>query len=144
MYSKIARDDSMIWVIDTSALIRLFVPDGPLHAEIEAAFNRASSGADVVLAPQLLLAEAGNVLLRKQRRSELSAPELTELLQAIAALPIRLCEHGPLLLPAVTLAQTHKLTVYDALYLAAAELNGARLITSDDALDKVAREMGVA
>ena len=134
----------MIWVIDTSALIRLFVPDGPLHPEIETAFNRAASGADVVMAPQLLLAEAGNVLLRKQRRGELTAPELTELLQTITSLPIRLCEQGPLLLPAVTLAQTHKLTVYDALYLAAAEQNGARLITSDDALDKVARAMGLA
>ncbi len=134
----------MIWVIDTSALIRLFVPDGPIHPELETAFNRAASGADVVLAPQLLLAEAGNVLLRKQRRGELSAQELNELLQAIASLPIRLCEHGPLLLPACTLAQAHNLTVYDALYLAAAEHHGARLITSDDTLDKVARAIGLA
>jgi predicted nucleic acid-binding protein len=134
----------MIWVIDTSALIRLFVPDGPLHPDIETAFNRAASGAHAVLAPQLLLAEAGNVLLRKQRRGELTAPELNELLQAIASLPIRLCEHGPLMLPAVNLAQAHKLTVYDALYLAVAEQHGARLITSDDVLDKVARAIGVA
>ncbi len=134
----------MIWVIDTSALIRLFVPDGPLHPEIEMAFNRAASGADVVLAPQFLLAESGNVLLRKRRRGELSASELNELLQAITSLPIRLCEHGPLLLPAVTLAQTHSLTVYDALYLAAAEQHGARLISSDAALATAARAIGVA
>jgi len=48
----------MIWVIDTSALIRLFVPDGPIHPEVETAFNRVTIGADLVLAPQLLLAEA--------------------------------------------------------------------------------------
>ncbi len=132
----------MIWVIDTSALIRLFVPDGPIHSELEAAFNRAASGADVLLAPQLLLAETANVLLRKQRRGELSAQELGELLQAIVALPIRLCEHGPLLLPATVLAQAHGLTVYDALYLAVAEQHSARLITSDDALNKVARATG--
>ena len=53
----------MMWVIDTSALIRLFVPDGPLHPEIETAFNRAVSGADLVLAPHLLLAEAGQCLV---------------------------------------------------------------------------------
>ena len=47
----------MIWVIDTSALIRLFVPDGPVHPEAEAAFNRASTGADILVAPQLLLAD---------------------------------------------------------------------------------------
>jgi predicted nucleic acid-binding protein len=80
----------MIWVIDTSALIRLFVPDGPVHPEAEAAFNRASTGADILIAPQLLLAETANVLLRKCRRGEMSSSELRELLQAVESLPIRL------------------------------------------------------
>ena len=134
----------MMWVIDTSALIRLYVPDGPLHPEVEAAFNRAASGADLVLAPQLLLVEAANVLLRKRRRGELSAQELGELLQAVGSLPIRLCEHADLILPACALAEAHGLSVYDALYLALAERHGARLITCDDALDKVARKLGLA
>ncbi len=134
----------MMWVIDTSALIRLFVPDGPLHPEAESAFNRAASGADLVLAPHLLLAEAANVFLRKQRRGELSAQELRELLQAVESLPIRLCEHGTLLLPACALAEAHGLSAYDSLYLALAERHGARLITSDEALDKVARTIGLA
>ncbi len=134
----------MMWVIDTSALIRLFVPDGPLHPEVETAFNRAASGADLVLAPQLLLAEVANVLLRKRRRGELSAQELGELLQAVESLPIRLCEHESLLLPACSLAEAHGLTAYDALYLALAERHGAHLITSDEALDKVAHSLGLA
>ncbi|MDP1606209.1 MAG: type II toxin-antitoxin system VapC family toxin [Rhodocyclaceae bacterium] len=94
----------MMWVIDTSAMIRLYVPDGPLHSEVETAFNRAASGADLVLAPQLLLAEAANVLLRKRRRGELSAQELGELLQAVESLPIRLCEHAPLILSACAMS----------------------------------------
>lgn len=134
----------MMWVIDTSALIRLFVPDGPNHPEVETAFNRAASGAELVLAPQLLLVEAANVLLRKRRRGELSTPELRELLQAVESLPIRLCEHGPLLLGACSLAETHGLSAYDALYLALAEQHGARLITCDEALAKVARNIGLA
>jgi predicted nucleic acid-binding protein len=88
----------MIWVVDTSAIVRLFVPDGPLHPEIEAALNRAMHGADVVLAPDLMLAESAN---------------------------------------------THNLTVYDALYLALAERHGARLMTCDDRLDRVAKTMGL-
>ena len=133
----------MMWVIDTSAIIRLYVPDGPLHPELETALNRASSGAELVLAPQLLLAEAANVLLRKRRRGELSAQELGELLPALVTLPIRLCEHAPLIFPACALAEAHGLSVYDAIYLALAEQHGARLITSDDALDKVARSLGL-
>lgn len=134
----------MIWVLDTSALIRLFVPDGPLHAELETAFNRAASGADLVLAPHLLQIEAASVLLRKQRRGELSAAELRELLAAIGSLPIRFCDHGPLLAPACALADAHGLSAYDALYLALAEQHGARLITCDAALEKVARTCGLA
>jgi len=134
----------MIWVIDTSALIRLFVPDGPIHPEVETALNQATSGAAVVFAPQLILVEAANVLLRKRRRGELTAQELGELLLAVKSLPIRLCEHEPLLLPACALAETYNLSAYDALYLALAELHGARLLTNDDTLDKVARKIGLA
>lgn len=134
----------MMWVIDTSALIRLFVPDGPLHPDVETAFNRATSGADLVLAPQLLLVEVANVLLRKRRRGELSSQELSELLLAIESLPLRLCEHQSLLVPACVLAEAHGLTAYDALYLALAERHGARLMTNDDDLDKVARSLGLA
>ncbi len=134
----------MMWVVDTSALVRLFVPDGALHPEIEVAFTRAASGADVVLAPQLLLAEVANVLLRKHRRGELSVQELHELVQVIEAMPVRLCEHGPLLLSACALAEAHGLSAYDALYLALAERHGARLITNDAELDKVARTIGLA
>lgn len=134
----------MIWVLDTSALVRLFVPDGPLHPEIESAFNRAAIAADLILAPQLLLAETANVLHRKQARGALSMLELRELLQTINALPIRFCEHQGLLVAACELAGKHGLTVYDALYLALAEQHGARLLTGDDALGNAARKMGLA
>ena len=134
----------MIWVIDTSAVIRLFVPDGPIHAEAESAFNRAATGAELILAPHLLLVEAANVLLRKQRRGELAPAELRELLLAINALPIRYCDHGALLVTACDLAQAHGLSAYGALYLALAEQHGARLMTCDEALDKVAQKIGLA
>ncbi|OGS97968.1 MAG: hypothetical protein A3F73_01155 [Gallionellales bacterium RIFCSPLOWO2_12_FULL_59_22] len=134
----------MMWVIDTSALIRLFVPDGPIHPEVETALNHATSGDAVVFAPHLILVEAANVLLRKRRRGELTVQELGELLLAVKSLPIRLCEHETLLLPACGLAETYNLSAYDALYLALAEQHGARLLTNDDALDKVARKIGLA
>jgi len=134
----------MIWVIDTSALIRLFIPDGSVHPEAEAALRRVVFGADTVLAPQLLLAEVANVLLRKQRRGELAPDELRELLAAVEGLPIRYCDHAALLIPATGLALAQGLTAYDALYLALAEQYEARLMTCDEDLDKVARRLGLA
>lgn len=134
----------MMWVIDASALIRLFIPDGPIHPEVENALNQATSGTAVVFAPQLILVEAANVLLRKRRRGELTAQELGELLLAVKSLPIRFCEHETLLLPACALAETYNLSAYDALYLALSEQHGARLLTNDDTLDKVARQIGLA
>ncbi|TXF13806.1 type II toxin-antitoxin system VapC family toxin [Pelomicrobium methylotrophicum] len=133
----------MIWVVDTSAIVRLFVPDGSLHPEIEAAMNRAMHGADVVLAPDLMLAESANVLLRKRRRGELSSDEARTIIEAIASLPVRIEPHAPLLVAAFSLADTHNLTVYDALYLALAERHGARLMTCDDRLERVAKTMGL-
>jgi len=129
----------MIWVADTSAIVRLFVPDGPLHPEIEAALNRAMHGSDVVLAPDLMLAESANVLLRKQRRGELSSEEARAIIEAIVSLPVRIEPHAPLLVSAYALADTHNLTVYDALYLALAERHGARLMTCDNRLDRVVK-----
>jgi predicted nucleic acid-binding protein len=133
----------MIWVVDTSAIVRLFVPDGSLHPEIEAAMNRAMHGADVVLSPDLMLAESANVLLRKKRRGELSSDEARTIIEAIVQLPVRIEPHAPLLVPAFSLADTHNLTVYDALYLALAERHGARLMTCDDRLERVAKTMGL-
>ena len=133
----------MIWVVDTSAVVRLFVPDGPLHPEIEAAMNRAMHGSDVVLAPELMLIESANVLMRKQKRSELLSEEARAIIESIVSLPVRIEPHAPLLVSACALAQANNLTVYDALYLALAERHGARLMTCDDRLDRVAKTMGL-
>ena len=133
----------MIWVVDTSAIVRLFIPDGPLHPEIEAAMNRAMHGSDAVLAPDLMLAESANILLRRQRRGELSSEEAKAILEAIAGLPVRIEPHAPLLASAYDLAGAHGLTVYDALYLALAQRHGARLMTCDDRLGHVAKTMGL-
>lgn len=133
----------MSWVIDTSALVRLFIPDGPISKEAEAAFNQAGAGGEPVLAPQLILVEVANVLLRKLRRDELSSAEHDELLNTILALPIRLIEHPPLIFAASRLAREFKLSAYDAIYLALAEEHGATLLTCDEYLATAARSLGL-
>ncbi len=93
-------------------------------------------------APELLLAEAGNVLLRKARRGELAEAEADAMRAAMLTLPIRFNAHGPLIQPALALAGIHRLSVYDALYLVLALRHGARLLTRDELLAGVAGRLG--
>ncbi len=50
----------MIGVVDTSALIRLFVPDGPLPDGFNEFLRGVERGFNMAIAPELLLAEAAN------------------------------------------------------------------------------------
>ena len=51
----------MTFVIDTSARLRLFIPDGPLPDGLNAAVSGAERGEFVLLAPELVLTEAGRI-----------------------------------------------------------------------------------
>jgi hypothetical protein len=52
----------MIGVVDTSALIRLFVPDGSLPDGFDEFLRGVERGLNTAIAPELLLAEAANVI----------------------------------------------------------------------------------
>lgn len=118
-------------VVDTSALVRLYVPDGPLPAGLEETVEAAWRGDAVLLAPELLLAEVGQVLRKKERTGFLSSEECDAILDAVLALPLETVCHRPLLEDALALARETELTVYDALFLALARGRGADLISAD-------------
>jgi predicted nucleic acid-binding protein len=131
----------MIGVIDTSALIRLFVPDGPVPDGFEEFLRGVERGLNSAIAPELLLAEAANVINKKQLTGELSRDESVRLLDDLLSVPIRLFPHRPVILRAFELARDHRLTVYDTLYLALAEEHGAVVFSADRKILEVASEM---
>jgi predicted nucleic acid-binding protein len=131
----------MIGVVDTSALIRLFVPDGPLPNDFEGFLRGVERGLNIAIAPELLMAEAANVINKKQLSGELSESEGDQLLSDILSVPIRLFPHRPILPRAFELAQAHNLTVYDTLYLALAEEHGAVIFTGDRKLLSIAERL---
>ena len=131
----------MIGVVDTSALIRLFVPDGPLPNDFEGFLRGVERGLNIAIAPELLLAEAANVINKKRILEELSESESDKLLSEILSVPIRLFPHRPILPRAFELAQMHKLTVYDTLYLALAEEHGAVIFSADNRMLKTAAHL---
>ena len=133
----------MIWVIDTSALVRLFVPDGPIPRGLEDALRSAELGNDALLAPDLMLVEAAQVIHRNRQTGLLTDEEAQSLIEAILSLPLRIAAHADLLLDAFRNAAQQRLTVYDALFLSLAEKNNARLITADAELEEAGRRMGI-
>ena len=132
----------MIWVVDTSALIRLFVPDGPIPDTLEGALRSAERGEDVLCAPDLILAEAGQVLHKKRIAGLLTDDEVSRMVGDILSLPIRITPHSDIISPACQIAAREVLTVYDALFLALAEKLGGRLITADAVLRGSADRLG--
>lgn len=131
----------MIGVVDASALIRLFVPDGPLPDGFNEFLRGVERGRHVAIAPELLVAEAANVINKKQKLGEFAGNESVALLSDLLALPIRLFPHPPVILRAFELAREYNLTVYDTLYLALAEERGAVIFSADSHMLKAATQL---
>jgi predicted nucleic acid-binding protein len=129
----------VIGVVDASALIRIFVPDGPRPDGFVRFLRGVERGLNKAIAPELLVAEAANLINKKRRLGELSDDESVELLSDLLSVPIRLFSHKPVLSRAFEIAREHKLTVYDTLYVALAEEQGAELFTADERLLQIAQ-----
>jgi len=95
------------------------------------------------IVPQLWHFEMRNILLVARRRQRISARGLADRLMALAELPLA-TDADPDLEKAMELAERHGLTFYDALYLELAHRQHARLTTLDSALQRAAKNEGLA
>jgi predicted nucleic acid-binding protein len=134
----------MIAVIDTSALIRLFIPDGPVTQGLEVFLNGVDQGRNIAIAPELIIVESANVLNKKRRLGELSDNESQQMLSDIIAMPIRLFPHRPLISRSFELAMEYQLTVYDAIFIALAVEHGAAIFSEDQAIKNVVDTLGLS
>jgi predicted nucleic acid-binding protein len=126
-------------VIDASVVIKVYIPE-ILSDKAEEVMSRVAVGDLILLAPDLLYPEIGNILWRKQRLHELTPAEVEEIVDAITYLPIRIEQSRPVMPLAVSIAMHSGITVYDAMYVAVARIYETRMITADrklvDALAK--------
>jgi predicted nucleic acid-binding protein len=129
-------------VLDTSALLRLYLADGPLPPSLEPAIQRGCTGDALLLVPDLCLLECASVLLKQVKRQLLSADECRDLLTDLLQLPLRLTSASELACASLDQAMALSLSVYDASYLALALKHGARLITADKQLAKADLSLG--
>lgn len=116
-------------VVDASVAIKWFIPE--LHA-IHA--SRLLKKSFQFIAPDLIFAEVGNILWKKNKSKELSLETATEILNDFKKLPIEIHESELLLNTAWQIATTHRCTVYDSLYVALAKVEKCLLVTADQAL----------
>lgn len=121
-------------VVDASVAIKWFVPEA--HAEAAARLLQP----DIALhAPDLIWAEIGNVLWKKQRRGELDEQTGQAILADMRRFPIQVHASSALADTAWTLACSLDRTFYDSLYLALAFSLRSPLITADERLANALR-----
>lgn len=111
-------------VLDSSALVALLTDDGA-----DARWVTSSIGSSSLAAPAVAVFEAANVLRGLRLSGELDAVEAALAHGDLVALPIELWSYGAVAERAWDLRGS--VTVYDASYVALAELLDAPLVTLD-------------
>ena len=112
------------------------------HPEwVSAAMDALRGGRTTAVAPALLWLEVGN---RLARATEMGDEVALEAMLRVESLGVEIVQiERPLRLRALTLARAHRLTMYDAVYLAVAEAADAPLLTLDGRLDAAATVLGL-
>ncbi|HLS14709.1 MAG TPA: type II toxin-antitoxin system VapC family toxin [Beutenbergiaceae bacterium] len=93
--------------------------------------------------PPLWHLEVVNVLLVAERRGRLSQAQSERFLELLAALPIRTADSSPEAAQLLGLGRHHRLSAYDAAYLALAGRHGLPLATGDRGLAEACQAAGV-
>jgi predicted nucleic acid-binding protein len=128
----------MIAVLDTSAAVRVV-----LNPEQAAHLRTWLSEAEVVMAPELMIAETANTFWKYFRAGILSRADCERGCRAAVGLADEFARLGPLAAEALDLAVLSNRPAYDMFFLVLARRNGALLLTADDRLRESARSLGV-
>jgi predicted nucleic acid-binding protein len=134
----------MAWVFDAS-ITMAWCFDDEKTPDTEALLDRLLLN-DPAVVPQLWPLEVGNVLTLAYRKNRISSAERAEFLELLRTASIAIDPHtaGRALTTILPLAETHRLTTYDATYLELAMRLGVPLATLDKNLRHAAGEAGVS
>ena len=126
-------------ILDAS-ITGVWLFDDELDPRADVAMTRLEDG--MALVPQLWHVEVRSVLLVAERRGRIRAGEVDERLLWLGGLPIQ-TDAQPDLDTALSLARTHGLSFYDAVYLELAQRRQSTLATLDAALGRAATAEGL-
>ena len=121
-------------VVDASVAVKIFVPEA-LSAEAQEIFARFASenGAELIV-PDLFFIECANVFWKWVQRSAYPAKAAQEHLHDLTGLGLTAIPTQVLADDALEIALKHRVTAYDACYIAAASQLRLPLITADEKL----------
>ena len=120
-------------VVDASVVIKWFVPE-PLSLEDRRILDGYRAGAFDLVAPDLLNAELGNIVWKKETYQGLGGGDARAVIDGFRNLVIAFTPTADLLADAYNLAITHQRTVYDSLYLALSIREQCQFVTADERL----------
>lgn len=120
-------------VIDSSVIMKWFVVED--HTA-EALQIRVRYNADelLLLAPDVINAEVGNIVWKKHNRGELPTSDAQAIIADFLIVELELTPTSGLLNEAYQLAIAYKRTVYDSMYLALAGREQCPFVTADEKL----------
>ncbi len=122
------------FVVDASVAVKWYVPE-VLSNEAVGFLENSMDNNFLLLAPDLIVYEIGNILWKKCRREELTPGDARRIIEAITdSFPIKVIDSNKLLAVAFEIAHAYDRTVYDSFYLALSKITGCRLITADEHL----------
>jgi len=119
------------YVIDAGVVVKWCIPEVD-SAQAHQLLEHYLQGIDTPVAPDLLIAECGNVFWHRCRQGDITPDEAKDSLADLLTLNVPLVPATRLVQSALQLALQHQRTVYDALHLALAQERNCALITADE------------
>ena len=120
-------------VVDSSVVVKWFVPE-PHTPEALRVLAGYQNGQLSLLTPELIYAEFGNIIWKKQIAQGLDAVTAEETIEKFLRLNFRLTPATTLLEEAYRIAIAHKRSVYDSLYLALSLREQCQFVIADERL----------
>ena len=118
-------------VIDSSVAIKWFLPE-PFSTEARRLLDSYRTNTLSFVAPDLLNAEFGNILWKKQIFHGLAAADAQNVIAEFRKLEFTFISSASLLDEAYRLAVAYQRTVYDSIYLALSIRENCQLVTADE------------
>lgn len=124
-------------IVDASVAVRWFVPAWYWPSAQEAVQD------EVLLAPDVILAEAGNAFWKAARAGLIARRDAEAALKRLPPLFDHLESLATLHLDAARLSFDLNHPIYDCLYIALAERESGALLTADRKMAQAARKLGI-